>query len=99
MCEGVQITERMVAQQWETCRRRELSDGESWRVSLEAEANGTAQYWPEYFIPAPLRALQASEQPFAYVDDSEMGWGWRSEGGVEMYEINFDHEELLREPT
>ena len=33
-----------------------------------------------------------------YVDDPEMGWGQRSQGGVEIHEIEFDHDELLREP-
>jgi hypothetical protein len=32
------------------------------------------------------------------VDDPQMGWGNRSEGGVEIHEVEFDHSQILREP-
>ena len=59
-------------------------------------------YWPEGFITwrfrAPVVLFKRPKQPFYYIDDPQMGWGLRSEGGVEIHEIDFDHEEILREP-
>ena len=59
-------------------------------------------YWPEGFITwrfrAPVVLFKRPKQPFYYIDDPQMGWGRRSEGGVEIHEIDFDHEEILREP-
>src|SRR5438093_13099546 len=63
---------------------------------------GCRAYWPENFtlsrFRAPVVLFKRPKQPFYYVDDPEMGWGQRSESGVEIHEIEFDHEELLREP-
>jgi thioesterase domain-containing protein/acyl carrier protein len=59
-------------------------------------------YWPENFTPrrfqAPVALFKRPKQPFYYVDDPKMGWGARSEGGVEIHEIDFHHLEILREP-
>ena len=59
-------------------------------------------YWPEGFIPARFRApvilFKRPKQQFYYVNDPQMGWGRRSEGGVEVHEIDFHHLEILREP-
>jgi len=59
-------------------------------------------YWPADFTPcrfrAPVVLFKRPKQPFYYVDDPQMGWGQRSESGVEIHEIEFDHEEILREP-
>jgi len=59
-------------------------------------------YWPKDFVPRPFRApialFKRPVQPFYYVKDTEMGWGQRSEAGVEIHLIPFDHNELLREP-
>ena len=59
-------------------------------------------YWPKDFVPqrfrAPVALFKRPKQPFYYVKDREMGWAARSEGGVEIHEIPFDHEQLLREP-
>jgi len=38
------------------------------------------------------------KQPFFYVKDPQMGWGARSQSGVEIHEIEFSHLEILREP-
>jgi thioesterase domain-containing protein len=59
-------------------------------------------YWPENFTPrrfqAPVALFKRPKQPFYYVDDPQMGWGARSQGGVEIHEIDFHHLEILREP-
>ena len=60
-------------------------------------------YWPgPDFQPsrflAPVLLFKRPKQPFFYVADREMGWGRRSLGGVELHEIDLDHENLLREP-
>jgi amino acid adenylation domain-containing protein len=59
-------------------------------------------YWPKDFVAqrfgAPVTLFKRPKQPFYYVKDREMGWSARSQGGVEIHEIPFDHEQLLREP-
>jgi len=59
-------------------------------------------YWPEDFRPASFRApvvlFKRPKQPFYYINDAEMGWGERSQGGVTIHEVDFHHAEILREP-
>ncbi len=60
-------------------------------------------YWPgaDFQHPhfrAPVLLFKRPKQPFFYVSDREMGWGQRTLGGVELHEIDLDHENLLREP-
>jgi len=60
-------------------------------------------YWPgpAFELPrfrAPVVLFKRPRQPFFYVADREMGWGLRSSAGVELHEINLDHDNLLREP-
>jgi thioesterase domain-containing protein len=59
-------------------------------------------YWPEDFTPprfrAPVVLFKRPKQPFYYISDPQMGWGRRSETGVEVHEIDFNHLEILREP-
>ncbi len=59
-------------------------------------------YWPEDFSPprfrAPVVLFKRPKQQFYYINDPEMGWGRRSESGVEVHEIDFLHREILREP-
>jgi thioesterase domain-containing protein len=38
------------------------------------------------------------KQQFYYIKDPQMGWGVRTQGGVEVHEIDFHHLEILREP-
>ena len=38
------------------------------------------------------------KQQFYYIKDSQLGWGSRTQGGVEICEIDFHHLEILREP-
>jgi len=60
-------------------------------------------YWPgDGFTPprfrAPVLLFKKPKQPFYYVNDPKMGWGSRSQGGVEIQIVNFLHVEMLREP-
>jgi hypothetical protein len=56
-------------------------------------------YWPQGFTPARFRApvvlFKRPKQPFYYINDRQMGWG---ASGVRIYEVPFNHVELLREP-
>jgi thioesterase domain-containing protein len=74
-------------------RPNQVSDGSGW----------TTAYWPsEKFQPprfrAPVLLFKRLRQPYYYVRDREMGWGTRSEGGVEICEISCQHIEVLRLP-
>ena len=97
-----ELTKMNFSQQWEICKRAVSSE---WR-KLTGKSLGRSEwyraYWPEGFTPSRFRApvilFKRPKQPFYYVDDPEMGWGQRSQGGVEIHEIEFDHDELLREP-
>ncbi len=59
-------------------------------------------YWPEDFTPARFRApvvlFKRRKQPFYYINDPQMGWAERSERGVTIHEVEFQHAEILREP-
>ena len=59
-------------------------------------------YWPKDFQPprfhAPIVLFKRPKQPYYYIDDPQMGWGARSQGGVEMHDLYADHHEVLREP-
>ncbi|HZD30415.1 MAG TPA: amino acid adenylation domain-containing protein, partial [Candidatus Angelobacter sp.] len=60
-------------------------------------------YWPENFsltrFNAPVVLFKRPKQPSCYIDDPEMGWGARSESGVEIHEIDAEHTQMLREPN
>lgn len=59
-------------------------------------------YWPEDFSPprfrAPVVLFKRPKQLFFYINDPQMGWGRRSESGVEIHNIDFHHQDILREP-
>jgi thioesterase domain-containing protein len=59
-------------------------------------------YWPPGFTAphfrAPVVLFKRPKQPFYYINDPLMGWGKRTEGGVEICEVDFHHAEILREP-
>ena len=59
-------------------------------------------YWPEGFTPqrfrAPVVLFKRPKQQFYYISDPQLGWGRRSQTGVEIHEIDFHHLEILREP-
>jgi len=59
-------------------------------------------YWPENFTPprfhAPIVLFKRPKQLYFYINDPLLGWGARTEGGVEVHEVNANHHEVLREP-
>ncbi len=59
-------------------------------------------YWPEEFtvtrFRAPVVLFKRPKQPFYYINDPQMGWGQRSENGVTIHEVDFQHALILREP-
>jgi thioesterase domain-containing protein len=74
-------------------RPNNVPDGSGWN----------SVYWPsENFQPprfqAPVLLFKRLRQPYYYIRDRQMGWGTRSEGGVEICEINCQHVEVLRQP-
>src|SRR5262249_7811192 len=59
-------------------------------------------FWPgeEFQKPsfrAPIVLFKRRRQPYYYVKDATLGWGARSQGGVEIHIIDFPHR-MLREP-
>jgi thioesterase domain-containing protein len=73
-----------------------------WVGKTKAARPWAEAYWPEDFKPprfrAPIVLFKRPKQPYYYIDDPLLGWGARSEGGVETHEINANHHEVLREP-
>ena len=68
-----------------------------------AETDWHRAYWPgEDFRPprfrAPVLLFKRPRQPYFYVRDPQMGWGTRSMGGVEVFEIDCGHFDFLRPP-
>ena len=61
-------------------------------------------YWPDKnFVPpkvdARLTLVRAPQQFGVYHDDPELGWGSRTNSGVEVIVVKGEHFSLLREPT
>ena len=73
-----------------------------WSGKTPARTEWQEAYWPANYVPihfrAPVLLFKRPKQPFYYVKDPLMGWGARTESGVEVHEIDFDHDNLLREP-
>ena len=70
--------------------------------SKPARTDWRQTYWPEDYTPSRFRApvvlFKRPKQPFYYINDPQMGWAERSEGGVTIHEVEFHHAEILREP-
>jgi len=68
----------------------------------EASQPWVEAYWPKDFQPphfhAPILLFKRPKQPYYYIDDPQLGWGARTDGGVEIHEFNADHHKVLREP-
>jgi amino acid adenylation domain-containing protein len=73
-----------------------------WSGKDKASQPWAEAYWPQDFKPprfhAPVVLFKRPKQPYFYIDDPTLGWGARSQGGVEMHNLNADHHEVLREP-
>ena len=74
-----------------------------WTGQATASQPWKDTYWPHDFKPprfrAPIVLFKRPRQPYYYIDDPAMGWGARSESGVEIHEISARHNEFLREPN
>ena len=74
----------------------------AWTGKTKAQGAWYEAYWPQNFtqprFKAPVVLFKRPKQPYYYVDDPTMGWGPRSEGGIQIYEITAKHHEFLREP-
>jgi thioesterase domain-containing protein len=77
------------------------------RITAPGNANPksgwSGAFWPgKDFQPprfrAPVLLFKRPRQPYFYIRDPQMGWGSRSTGGVETFEIRCGHVEMLREP-
>ncbi|MBV8893551.1 MAG: hypothetical protein JO266_16555 [Acidobacteria bacterium] len=74
------------------------------RPKRESEGSGWVKaYWPEKgfqtpHFEAPVVLFKRPQQPYYYVRDPNLGWTRRTRGGVEVYEIDSGHVEMLREP-
>jgi amino acid adenylation domain-containing protein len=83
-------------------KRASASRMRIWTGKTHASKPWVNAYWPENFQPprfrAPIVLFKRPKQQYYYIDDPLMGWGARSEGGVEVHEVNADHHEVLREP-
>jgi len=73
----------------------------TWTGKVRAARPWNEAYWPPEFTPPRFRApavlFKRPRQPYYYIDDQTMGWGARSEGGLEIQEIDVLHHEFLRE--
>jgi aspartate racemase len=73
-----------------------------WTGKAQASQPWAEAYWPKQFTLARFRApvvlFKRPKQPYYYINDPQLGWAARSEGGVEIHEIDAKHHEFLREP-
>jgi amino acid adenylation domain-containing protein len=94
---GMNLTERLNAYRTVAKNKVDIARGKQ-----SSRTDWQQTYWPEGFTPSRFRApvilFKRPRQPFFYINDPQMGWGQRSEGGVEIHEIDFDHLQILREP-
>jgi amino acid adenylation domain-containing protein len=93
---------RSFAEQFQLYQRAATDQIRRLTRKTKARTDWQEAYWPSDYIPtrflAPIILFKRPKQPFYYVKDPQMGWGARTKGGVEIYEIDFDHDHLLREP-
>lgn len=88
---------------WWKILHRKIDDVDQQVRAADERRAWRRAYWPgpEFKPPmfrAPVLLFKRPKQPFYYTNDPLMGWGQRSLGGVEIKEIEFDHDNLLREP-
>jgi hypothetical protein len=70
--------------------------------SSPIESAWTKVFWPgkEFQNPsfrAPVALFRRPRQPYYYIKDATLGWGVRSQAGVEIHNIDFPHR-MLRDP-
>jgi amino acid adenylation domain-containing protein len=97
-----QIRNLSLAGRWASYKRVAENRVQKLAGSQAARTDWRQTYWPEDFTPARFRApvvlFKRPKQPFYYINDPQMGWAERSEGGVTIHEVEFYHAEILREP-
>jgi thioesterase domain-containing protein/acyl carrier protein len=91
-----------LAERWASYKRVAENKVQSLVGKKTPRTDWQQAYWPENFNPprfrAPVILFKRPKQPFYYINDPQMGWGIRSEGGVDTHEIDFHHLHILREP-
>jgi amino acid adenylation domain-containing protein len=97
-----EINSLSLAEQFQVCKRGVTNQIRRLTGNAPVRTEWQATYWPDNYTPtvfrAPVVLFKRPKQPFFYVKDPQMGWGARTESGVEIHEIDFDHVQLLREP-
>jgi hypothetical protein len=95
-------SKKSLSERLQTFRRTASNKADQLARRAPARTDWRQAYWPENFtVPhfrAPVVLFKRPKQNFFYINDPQMGWGKRSEGGVEIHEIEFHHLEILREP-
>ena len=86
------VTARRVSQRW--MGKSESVTGGVWDKIYWPDEN----YQPPRFR-APILLFKRPRQPYYYVRDPQMGWGQRSQGGVDIVEIDCSHYDVLRAPN
>ena len=96
------LSRASVSEQFEWAQRAVSIWVQVWTGKRKASQPWADAYWPQDFKPphfqAPVILFKRPKQPYYYVDDPTMGWGPRTEGGIQIYEIAAKHHEFLREP-
>jgi amino acid adenylation domain-containing protein len=97
-----EISKKSLSERLRTFKRAASNKADRLASGTPARTDWRQAYWPENFTTphfrAPVVLFKRPKQNFFYVNDPEMGWGKRSQGGVEIHEIEFHHLEILREP-
>jgi amino acid adenylation domain-containing protein len=97
-----EATNRSLAEQFQLYKQAASNRMQRLMGKIPARTDWQDTYWPRQYIPisysAPVVLFKRPKQPYHYVKDPQMGWGARTKSGVEIHEIDFDHDYLLREP-
>jgi amino acid adenylation domain-containing protein len=97
-----EISKKSLSERLRTFRRAASNKADRLAGGAPARTDWRQAYWPENFTTphfrAPVVLFKRPKQNFFYINDPQMGWGKRSQGGVEIHEIEFHHLEILREP-
>jgi amino acid adenylation domain-containing protein len=97
-----EISKKSLSERLRTFKRAASNKADRLASGAPARTDWRQAYWPENFTAphfrAPVVLFKRPKQNFFYINDPQMGWGKRSQGGVEIHEIEFHHLEILREP-
>jgi amino acid adenylation domain-containing protein len=97
LMKGLSIAERVASY-----KRVAEKKAQTWLGKTPPRTDWEETYWPKGFTPArfeaPVVLFKRPKQQFYYINDPQMGWGQRSKSGVEVHEVDFHHQQILREP-